>query len=257
MMGNTLAKSAVIDFGIQWACWVFAAALKTEKFYDLAGSLTFILLTAQSFKELRLPSTRQKVNSGMVMIWAIRLGTFLFSRVLREGKDSRFDVVKNKPGLFWIYWTIQGVWILSTLSPTLIVNSKKVADDKITTQDYAGWGLWIAGFLLEVIADYQKTQFRHNPENAGKWISSGLWSVSRHPNYLGEILMWLGLYVSSSSVLRGWEHLSVVSPVLLTLLITRLSGIPPLEAAGRRRWGGDPGYQAYLSNTAKLIPFIW
>lgn len=260
-MGNSIAKSAAIDFGLQWACWTVAATLKTEKFYDLAGSATFILLTARSFNAIKSPNTRQKVNSGMVIAWAARLGTFLFTRVLKDGHDSRFNVVKHKPGLFWIYWTIQGVWVLSTLLPTLIVNSKQdKKDDKkdeITMQDYIGWGMWVFGFLFEIMADHQKSQFRNNPENTGKFISQGLWSISRHPNYFGEILMWSGLYLSATSVLKGWEHVSVISPLLLTYLLTNVSGIPLLEAAGKKRWGSDPSYQDYVKNTAKLVPYIW
>ncbi|XP_005098593.1 delta(14)-sterol reductase [Aplysia californica] len=257
IMGNSLAKSVAIDFGIQWACWVVAAVLKTEKFYDLAGSSTFVLLTVLTFLGIQSPSTRQKVNSGMVIAWAVRLGTFLFTRVLKDGKDSRFDVVKHRPGLFWIYWTIQGVWVLSTLLPTLIVNGKQDRKDEITKQDYVGWGMWTVGFLIEVIADHQKGVFKNNPANAGKFITSGLWSVSRHPNYFGEILMWTGLYVSSTSVLRGWEHIGIISPLLLTYLLTRVSGIPLLEALGKKRWGNEPAYQEYVRNTAKLIPYIW
>jgi len=251
----------MLDFGIQWGAWAVAAALKTEKFYDLTGSLTYILLAGNAFKELQSPNTRQKVNTGMVMVWAARLGTFLFSRVLKDGKDSRFDVVKHRPGVFWIYWTIQGVWVFSTLLPTLIVNSKdsKKDDtvDSVTTQDRFGWAMWVTGFLIESIADYQKSQFKSDPMNNGKFINSGLWSISRHPNYFGEILMWSGIYLSSTSVLKGWEHVSIISPLLLTYLLTRVSGIPLLERAGLKRWGDDPEYQEYIKNTAKLVPYIW
>ncbi|XP_059148623.1 uncharacterized protein LOC131935898 isoform X2 [Physella acuta] len=200
--------------------------------------------------------TRQKVNSTMILTWATRLGIFLFTRILKSGSDKRFDSVKTKPGVFWIYWTLQGVWVLSTLLPSLIVNSKK-NNSRITTKDYAGWGLWGIGFLLEVIADYQKSRFHSNPANTGKFINSGLWSISQHPNYLGEILMWTGLYISASSTLKGWEHVSIISPVLLTFLLTKVSGIPPLEKSGLRKWGSDPNYISYIQTTAKLIPFIW
>ncbi|CAL1547301.1 unnamed protein product [Lymnaea stagnalis] len=255
-MGSTLGKAVILDFGIQWACWAVAASLKTEKFYDLAGSSTYILLTFLSMNQNKTIHTRQKVNSSMVIAWASRLGFYLFTRILKDGSDKRFNAVKTKPGVFWIYWTLQGVWVFSTLLPTLIVNSKK-DNTRIKTRDYAGWGLWGLGFLMEVLADYQKSQFRKNPENAGKFINTGLWSISRHPNYFGEILMWSGLYVSASSTLKGWEHISIISPLFLTFLLTNVSGIPPLEAAGQKRWGSDPDYVAYVKNTAKLIPYIW
>ncbi|KAK7109803.1 uncharacterized protein [Littorina saxatilis] len=255
-MGNSVAKAAALDFGVQWGCWAIAAALKTEKFYDLAGSGTFFALALQSLRWGGTYHTRQKVQTGMVMAWAARLGTYLFSRILHDGADRRFNNVRNRPGIFFIYWTLQGVWIFSTLLPTLLLNNKK-KDRPLTTRDYVGWGMWSLGFIFEVVADYQKSRFKANPENAGRFINEGLWSISRHPNYFGEILMWSGLYVSASSVLKGWEHISVISPLFLSHLLINVSGIPMLEAYGLKKWGADPAYQEYVRNTAKLVPFFW
>ncbi|GFR92293.1 steroid reductase [Elysia marginata] len=255
-MGNTIGKAAVVDFGIQWIGWMLAASLQTEKFFDLTGSVTNILLTLMSLQSNKSYHIRQKLNSGMVLMWAARLGLFLFSRILRDGKDSRFDKVRHNPKIMFIFWTIQGVWVLLTLLPVLIVNYKK--DNRpVNREDQLGWGLWILGFLIEVIADHQKTQFRKDPANAEKFITSGLWSISRHPNYFGEILMWLGIYISSRSTFRGWEHIGAVSPFFITFLLTKMSGIPLLEAAGKKKWGTDPAYIAYKKNTACLVPFIW
>ncbi|XP_076461945.1 uncharacterized protein LOC143294365 [Babylonia areolata] len=255
-MGNSLAKAAALDFGIQWGCWVLASALKTEKFYDLAGSSTFFALALQSLRWGGTYHTRQKIQTGLVMAWAARLGTYLFSRIQHDGVDRRFNNVRDRPGVFFVYWSLQGVWVLSTLLPTLLLNSKK-EDSPLSARDYLGWGMWGVGFLFETVADYQKSRFKANPENTGKFISEGLWSISRHPNYFGEILMWSGLYVSASSVLSGWEHLSVVSPLFLSFLLINVSGIPMLETYGQKKWGGDPAYQDYVRKTAKLIPFIW
>lgn len=260
-MGSNLAKSnlvkaAAVDFGIQWACWAVAATLKTEKFYDLAGSSTFFLLALQSLRWNRTYFTRQKVQTGMVMAWAARLGTFLFTRILKEGQDKRFNKVRDNPRVFWFYWTVQGVWVLLTLLPTLLVNSKK-EDQPLTKKDYIGWGLWVAGFILETVADYQKSSFRSNPDNEGQFINVGLWKIVQYPNYLGEIMMWSGLYLTSTSVLKGWEHLAVVSPIFLTYLLTNLSGIPLQEKSAMRRYGSNPDYLQHIKNTKKLIPFIW
>ncbi|VDH93071.1 Hypothetical predicted protein [Mytilus galloprovincialis] len=260
-MGSNLAKSnlvkaAAVDFGIQWACWAVAATLKTEKFYDLAGSSTFFLLALQSLRWNRTYFTRQKVQTGMVMAWALRLGTFLFTRILKEGHDKRFNKVRDNPRVFWFYWTVQGVWVLLTLLPTLLVNSKK-EDQPLTKKDYIGWGLWVAGFILETVADYQKSSFRNNPDNEGQFINVGLWKMVQYPNYLGEIMMWSGLYLTSTSVLKGWEHLAVVSPIFLTYLLTNLSGIPLQEKSAMRRYGSNPDFLKHIQNTKKLIPFIW
>lgn len=245
-----------VDFGIQWVAGTIAVLLQTEKFFDLTGSLTNILLTLLSLKSNQSYHTRQKVNSAMVLTWAARLGFFLFSRILQDGKDSRFDKVRKNPKIFFIYWTLQGLWVLLTILPVLIVNYKK-DNEPVNNQDQLGWGLWVVGFLIEVIADHQKTQFRKDPANAGKFITSGLWSISRHPNYFGEILLWIGIYISSRSTFKGLEHIGIVSPLFSIYALTRLSGIPPLEAAGRKRWGTDPAYLAYIQNTASLIPFVW
>ncbi|ELT87489.1 hypothetical protein CAPTEDRAFT_113160 [Capitella teleta] len=255
-MGNILVKSAVLDVGIQWALFVVAAALKTEKFYDLAGSSTFLLLAIQSLRWGNGFFLRQRVQTGMVVTWATRLGFYLFSRILQDGGDKRFDKVRNVPSTFFVYWTIQAVWVFVTLLPTLILNSKK-SDQELTKRDYAGWTLWAIGFVFEALADHQKSVFRANPENAGRFIQSGLWGISRHPNYFGEILMWLGMYLSASTTFRGWEHLGVISPIFVTYLLTKVSGIPLLERMAMQRWGDNPLHAEYVRNTAVLVPFIY
>ncbi|XP_033762483.1 uncharacterized protein LOC117344000 isoform X1 [Pecten maximus] len=263
-MGNSLAKAAAVDFGIQWACWAVAAVLQTEKFYDLAaflveapiGSGTILYLALLSLKWNKTYYKRQRVVSWLAATWGFRLGLFLFTRILKEGQDRRFNKVRNKPSTFFVYWTIQGVWVLATLLPTLILNNKK-EDKPLTRRDYVGYGLWATGFLLETIADYQKSRFRSNPDNHNTFINQGLWRMVQYPNYLGEIMMWLGLYLSSSSVLKGWEHVGVLSPIFVTYLLTNVSGIPLQQRSAMKKYGSDPAYLEYLKSTPKLLPFIW
>ncbi|XP_014779339.1 uncharacterized protein LOC106875624 [Octopus bimaculoides] len=247
---------AAIDFGIQWAVWSVSAALKTDKFYDCTGLSTFILLACVSLKWGKSMFVRQQVQTGMVCAWATRLGVYLVRRIMKAGSDSRFDIVKRRPLKFLIYWTVQGVWILFTLMPTLILNYKTV-DKPIGYQDYAGWTLWAIGFLFESIADYQKSKFRAKPSNKGKYIRSGLWSISRHPNYFGEILLWLGLYITAQKTMEGYENVSIFSPIFVAFLLIKVSGIPILEKTSFERWGTTPSYVDYVQSTAKLIPFIW
>ena len=253
---SPLLTAAALDFGIQWALWAVASIFQTEKFYDLAGSSTFIFLTLQTLRWQRKVNLRQIVQSGCVTVWGLRLGLFLFHRILQDGKDSRFDKVRGNPRMFWIYWTLQGVWIFLTLLPTLILNTS-TKDEELTWKDYLGWLFWLIGFTLEAVADRQKSQFRANPANKGKWISSGFWSLCRHPNYLGEILMWSSLFLPASSVMSGHQYWSVISPMFLAYLLTRVSGIPILERQGLKRWGHLAAYQEYRRNTAVLIPYIW
>lgn len=255
-MGNILVKSAAVDFGIQLAGWGVASLLKTEKFYDLAGSGTFLLLALQSLRWGGRFHKRQKVQTAMVATWATRLGLYLFTRILKEGQDKRFNRVRDNPKTFLIYWTIQAVWVYLTILPTLILNSKQ-EDKPLTRRDYFGWGLWVVGFICESLADYQKSSFKSNPDNQGQFIRHGLWGIVRYPNYLGEIMMWTGLYISAFSTFKGWEHVGVISPIFTTFILTQLSGIPIQEKMAMKRWGSDPAYQEHIRNTPKLIPFVW
>ncbi|PIK62928.1 hypothetical protein BSL78_00163 [Apostichopus japonicus] len=278
-MGTTtsavLAKSALWDFGIQWGMWAISSALQTERFYDATGSGTFIYLALQSYQwGSSVKTKRQKVQTSLVVIWALRLGLFLMSRIFADGIDKRFNHVRDNPKVFLIYWTVQGVWIFLTLLPTLILNSEK-NDVQVGTRDYIGWGLWGSGCSSKLLQIVKRVLSKLIPATRstrkrsmraprakcdhikGKFINSGLWSVSRHPNYLGEILVWSGLYLSASSVFSGWQHVSVLSPLFVYFLLTRVSGIPLLERGGMKRWGSDPNYLEYIKNVPVLFPSLW
>jgi len=244
----------IIDFGIQWVAWVGAAALKTEKFYDLTGSITYILLAILS-QQFGNGSTRSIVQSCMVVAWACRLGIFLFYRVLKDGKDKRFDDIKTKPLVFCIPWNLQAFWVYVNLLPTFLMSESSL-NPSLGALDFIGWGMWLFGIVFEVVSDVHKIIWRKNAQNAGKFIDAGLWSVSRHPNYFGEIFLWFGLFVSATSVLRRFEFFAVLCPIAIHLLITRISGIPKLEESGAKKWGTLPEYQLHLEKTAMLIPFV-
>ncbi|XP_050703414.1 uncharacterized protein LOC126988992 [Eriocheir sinensis] len=252
---GSLQQLAAVDLGIQWALWAVAAVLRTEKFYDLAGSSTFILLAYLNYRHHGRGHPRQAIQTGCVCLWALRLGLFLFTRVLRSGGDRRFRTAVEEPFRLFVFWTMQGLWVFFTLLPSLMgVNATR--QPPLGMRDYAGWSLWAVGFLVEVVADYQKTVFRRDAANEGKFISSGLWSVSRHPNYFGEILLWFGLYLSASASFRGWQHLAVICPVLDYLLIAKVSGVPFLERYAAKKWGALPQYREYVASTPLLVPFM-
>jgi steroid 5-alpha reductase family enzyme len=188
----------------------------------------------------------------LVVIWAGRLGTFLFRRIQAAGKDARFDEIKVSFARFLLAWTLQGLWVTFTLAAALAT---------ITTTTRRGIGflavigalIWVFGFTIEVVADAQKSRFRANPENRGRFIHTGLWAWSRHPNYFGEIVLWIGVAVIALPVLRGWQWVTLISPVFVTLLITRISGVPILERRADAKWGGQPDYEAYKADTPVLI----
>nr|XP_060620027.1 uncharacterized protein LOC132768294 [Anolis sagrei ordinatus] len=251
--GRALFLLAASDFALQWGLWAVAAALRTEKFFDLAGSGTFILLAHLSLSWGNSSHPRQQVQTGLVTIWGLRLGLYLFLRILKDGHDRRFHGIRDQPGIFFFYWTLQGVWVFITLLPTLLLNLEK-HEKPLGFWDYLGWSTWAVGFIIEAVADQQKWHFRSNPDNTGKFIQSGLWAYSRHPNYLGEILLWTGLFVSAASVLHGWQYISIVSPLLVWYLLNYVSGIPILEKAAMKRWGKEAAFQAYLQETPVLWP---
>lgn len=258
---NVLLKAGAVDFSIQWIAFAIAYLLKTEKFYDLVGSSTFLYLCWVTLNWAKRGTAapifqRQLIQNSCVSIWAARLGTFLFSRVLRSGEDRRFRKAKESASLFFTFWTVQGLWVWLTLLPTMILNTK-TEDKELNYRDYLGFGLWACGFLIEAIADQQKSRFRDNPSNHGAFISHGLWSICRHPNYLGEILMWLGLFFPASNVMQGKEFLSVMSPLFVVYLLTNVSGVPLLERYADKKWGSLVAYQQYKARTAKVFPYIW
>lgn len=255
-----LAKAAIIDVLIQWFACVISYLLVTEKIYDLIGSSTFLYITWMTYSYGRGCQTsvqpRQIVQSVCVTLWALRLGSYLFTRVLKSGEDRRFRKAKKSLPIFLIYWTFQAAWVWITLSPTMILNTKD-NDKSIGALDYIGWIIWLVGLSFETIADYQKDQFRKNPDNRGKFINVGVWSISRHPNYFGEILVWVGLCLPPASVMKGGEFASLASPLFVMFLLIFVSGIPMLEKYADNKWGESDDYQQYKKKTAKLVPFIW
>ncbi|CAF0785349.1 unnamed protein product [Rotaria sp. Silwood1] len=254
-MGLQFGRLIGVDLAIQFIGWIISVKFRTEKYYDLTGSLTFILLTYLSRNRTH-QTLRQKIQSSCVFIWALRLGTFLFYRMLKVGKDSRFDRMRNSPSKLFVVWMMQGLWVILTLLPTLYLNQKQV-DKPLTKTDYIGWGLWLFGFLFEVIADQQKMTFKNNSNNKGNFINTGLWKYSRHPNYFGEICSWLGLYISSSHMLVGYEKfIGILSPIFVTCLLSFVSGIPILERKAMKLFGNNPAYNTYRNRTPILIPFI-
>ena len=247
--------AVVFIFLVQWVVFIPSYIKQTEKFYDITGSLTYISITILAGVFSPRLDARSLVLMSLVFIWAARLGTFLFRRIHKSGKDDRFDNIKTSFWSFLNAWTLQALWITLTSSAALIVITS--ANQKsLGIFFYAGLAIWIFGFSFEAIADQQKNNFRSDPDNKGKFIQSGLWSKSRHPNYFGEITLWIGVLIIAIPVLQGWQWIAVLSPLFVTLLLTRVSGIPLLEKKADARWGGEENYEAYKRNTPVLIPKI-
>ena len=183
-------------FAINWLAFIPSYLKRTEHYFDLVGSLThftLILVALVGSSDLDL---RAIVVSILVGVWAARLGSFLFLRARNTGGDGRFDTIKHHPGTFFSWWSLQALWVLVTGSCSLAV---------ITSMDRESFGwfavvgvaLWGTGFLMEIVADRQKSRFRSESKNSGSFIQSGLWAWSRHPNYFGEWMVWNSLVLAS------------------------------------------------------------
>jgi len=241
---------AALSLGIQWAVYLIHGLPQcSEKFFDASGSLTYLALILFALTRKREHGPRQVVNAVLVVVWLSRLGSFLFARILRDGRDDRFTALKKNPLRFLAVWTIQALWVWLVALPVLLtVQSPRGASD-VGPLDVVGWAVWAAGFLIEVIADAQKGAFRDKAENKGKFITDGLWAYSRHPNYFGEITLWVGLCISGSSCFRGADWLGWMSPVFTTFLLTMVSGVPMLEKKAEKEWGQLEEYQHYVKHT--------
>jgi steroid 5-alpha reductase family enzyme len=258
--GSTLASDipvfalcVAIAFIIQWLAFIPAFLQRTEKFYDLTGGITYLTVIATAVKLSSTVDARTMLLAGMVAIWAIRLSSFLFLRIRAAGEDRRFREIKQSFARFLLAWTLQGLWVSFTLAAALaaITSTKRV---ELGGLALIGFFFWIFGFAIEIIADRQKSAFNTKSQNKGKFISSGLWAWSRHPNYFGEIVLWIGIAIIALPALQGWQWVTLISPVFVTLLLTRISGINLLEARADEKWGGQSDYEAYKANTPILIP---
>ena len=248
---------AVICVGMQWVAWIPASIGKTERFYDLTGGLTYITIVGFSLwagSRSEPISSRELIVSLLVIIWSLRLSSFLYLRIHRTGKDGRFDKLKTSSIRFLVPWTIQGLWVFLTMIVVIVINTQADSAPALGIWDGIGLSIWMLGFSIEVIADNQKTVFNSEPNNQGKWIDCGLWSYSRHPNYLGEVLLWTGIAFFGVSCFTGLEKIAWISPLFIYLLLTRISGTPILDRRALEKWGDDSEYQIYRKNTPLLFP---
>lgn len=247
------ALSVGLAFLIQWLVFIPAYIFQTEKFFDLTGSLTYISVTTIAVIFSEGVDGRTILLAALVVIWAIRLGSFLFGRIKKAGKDDRFDEIKPSFIRFLNVWTIQGLWVTFTMAAALVAITTTTRKE-LDLFAIVGFLIWVFGFAIEVIADSQKSRFSANPDNKGKFIQTGLWSISRHPNYFGEIALWVGVAVIALPILQGWQWVALISPVFVAFLLTRVSGIPLLENKADKKWGGQEDYESYKKRTPILIP---
>jgi steroid 5-alpha reductase family enzyme len=253
---ENVLRVVILAFLIQWVAYIPAYVFQTEKFYDLTGSLTYLsvtwyalILASGDFANANVANT---VIVLLISLWALRLGSFLFMRIHKDGEDKRFRTIKPSATQFFMTWTLQGLWVslCSMCALTAISSDTGVV---VNALFYFGLGLFVLGFSTEIVADNQKSVFRSFPENRDKFITTGLWAKSRHPNYFGEIVLWAGIAVMSFSSLEEWQYLTLISPIFTYILLVYVSGVRMLEARADKKWGHDEDYKKYKSNT----PVLW
>jgi steroid 5-alpha reductase family enzyme len=244
---------AFLAFAINWIAFVPAYVFQTERYFDLTGSITYLSLVVVSLVLRGDADPRALLLGCLVAIWAVRLGSFLFGRISRDGSDPRFDSLKPSLVRFFMTWTLQGLWVLLTLSCALAAITA-TNPKSLGLWEALGALVWAVGFAIEAGADRQKQQFRSDLANRDRFIQSGLWAWSRHPNYFGEITLWTGIALIAMPALAGWQYVTLISPAFVYLLLTRISGIPLLEARATKKWGDESEYQAYRERTPVLFP---
>ena len=250
---DSVMNAILFAFIIQWILFIPAYLFQTEKFFDISGSFTYIFVITYT---LCLSYNSSGINYGnillssFIIIWAIRLGSFLFFRIKKDGEDKRFRSIKPSPTRFFMTWSLQGMWVSICSACALAGIANGII---VISLFYFGAFIFVLGFIVEIIADNQKTKFRKDPANKDKFIDSGLWSYSRHPNYLGEITLWLGVSIMSLSSLTGWQLITLISPIFTYILLVYISGVRILEERGKKKWGHLDNYKDYVKKTPTLL----
>ena len=250
---------AIVSFVTHWMIAAPSLITSSEKYFDFTGMVATLLVVLTAMFALLSSGAEASIRSvfvaSFVSVWTLRLGIFLYKRIVKAGEDSRFRDIKKSIPKFLMTWTLSALWVfLTTVNAITLIALNPL--EPIGIFFIMGALLWLLGFGFEVIADRQKKYFSEQPKNEGRFITQGLWSVSRHPNYFGEIILWAGIAIISLPFLSGWQYVTLVSPVFVFLLLTRISGLPFLEDKAEKKWGEDKDYIEYKKRTPILVPFF-
>lgn len=238
------------------AWFVVALVKKDNSVADIAWGLGFVLVAGVTLARGADPAARSVLASSFVFIWGIRLALHILLRNRKRGEDPRYAAWRAKWGRWFVVrsylqvFLLQGLFLLIISSAVILINtSVSVSPHPLGLLDLAGTVVWVVGFLFEAAGDAQLAHFKRDPENRGKIMNRGLWKYTRHPNYFGESLMWWGIFLLALSLPYGWT--AVASPVLITFLLVRVSGIPMLE----KKYAGNAEFQAYARRTSAFVPW--
>lgn len=247
-----LLTALIVSLGINISLFLVAYFLKTDKLTDAAYALSFMVLALFGLLSGEATTSRLLVTA-MVLTWALRLGGFLLYRIQKIGRDQRFDAWRHSFWLLGRFWVLQAITAWVVMLPVLFALSKSNIDMHVLI--FLGIAIWLGGLGLESVADLQKFRFSQNPRNKNKWIAEGVWSWSRHPNYFGEMTIWVGMYIAVFLSLTGVEKvIGLASPLFIIGILLFATGIPILEKKADERWGSNKAYQDYKKRTSILIP---
>ncbi|HEY5161182.1 MAG TPA: DUF1295 domain-containing protein [Gaiellaceae bacterium] len=249
---NAIVVSFLVALGVNGAFFAFAALRKTDIVTDLSYSLSFAVL-ALVLPYFGAHRSIQLIASLMALLWAFRLGGYLFGRILRIKVDHRFDEMREKPLLFARFWLLQAVSVAVIMLPVSYLLDRESVP-RVGIWAIVGVVIWFVGLAIETVSDSQKAAFKATDKNRWRFVSSGLWKYSRHPNYFGEMLVWWGIFVYALPFLHGWAFAVVLGPIFLTMLLLFVSGIPLLEKSAEEKYGSDPAYREYKRRTSILLP---
>lgn len=252
LMLHNLLFTLALSLGVQAVFFAFAATLKTDKVTDLSYGLTFVLIAVVLLGHVSAGDGTPCVLAGMVVAWGLRLAGYLLFRIIHMKRDARFDGVREKFCSFFKFWLFQGLAVWVIMLPVTLWLTRPTS---WTYWKTAGVAVWLAGLVIEGIADQQKFAFKRTARGGSRWTDTGLWRFSRHPNYFGELLCWWGVFLFTARDLDAWAWIGILGPIAITVILLWGTGIPTLEASAQRKWGADPEYQAYRRRTRLLLPW--
>ena len=252
----------ILNFGLQLLFGGLSILFsETVKIFDLVGGLSHVLCAIVGLffnKEAanKMVFQARVIQAICILIWSCRLTTFMMYRTFKNGKNSRLVDLQN-PFKLMAIWILQGVWVLFNILPSLFLWTSTKTNLPVNFLTVIGWVIFFLGLVFETVADYQKVVFRSKPENKESFISTGLWSISRHPNYFGEIALWFGLFIAAAPYYSSqWAYFALFCPITTAFQLCFLSGIPRLEKYGIKKWGNNREYARYVNKTGVLIPWL-
>lgn len=232
--------------------FIVALLVKDNSIVDIAWGAGFICVSIVTLIQGKGMAIRPVLLTALVSIWGTRLAIHIALRNRGKGEDFRYLKWRSEWGRWFVprsylqIFLLQGILLLVISYPVILVNQSRNMD--LTLLDAIGVLIWCAGFFFESVADYQLVRFKRNPKNKGKIMTGGVWKYSRHPNYFGEALLWWGVFSVALSVENGWT--AIASPILITFLLLKVSGVSMLE----KKYIGNDDYAAYAKKTSPFIP---